>query len=172
MAGGVLDGIAPPVGLAWWLAALLAVGTAAGVIAAGPWRVAFLSATMVLLLFTAEVAVAPRAYDILQGSLREFAQDAGRILGPRDPVVTYGLNAPSIVFYANRLVIPLGASAEGEEQLRRMMKPGSPVLVITRNIHRGRLDQIPGLARLGSRGGYAVYSSAREGGGPGGRLPG
>jgi 4-amino-4-deoxy-L-arabinose transferase-like glycosyltransferase len=173
MAGGVLDGIAPPVGLAWWLAGLLAVGTAAAVIAAGPWRMASLSVTMVLLLFTAEVAVAPKAYDLLQGSLHEFAQDAGRILRPRDPVVAYGLNAPSIVFYANRRVISLGASPQGEEQLRRMMEPGSPpVFVITRNIHRDRLDQIPGLARLGSRGGYTAYSSAREGGGPGGRLPG
>lgn len=172
LAGGVLDGVALPAGIAWWLAGLLAVGTTVSLAGAGPWRVAFLSVMMVLLLFTAEIVVAPRAYAILQAALREFAQDAGRILSPQDPVVAYGLNAPSIVFYSGRRVIPLGASAEGEEQLRRMAETGRPVVIITRSSQVGRLERLPGLIRLGSRGGYAAYSTVGGGETPGGRPRG
>ena len=160
LAGGVLEGVAPPVGLAWWLAALLTLGTASGLLARGPWRPAFLSAMMVLFLLTAEVAVAPRAYAILQGPLREFTEDAREILGVQGTLVAYGLNAPTIVFYAQRPVTPLGpASPEGPDQLRRLLEAGRPVVVITRSAHAPRLDGVSGLFRLKSRGGYAIYSS-------------
>jgi 4-amino-4-deoxy-L-arabinose transferase-like glycosyltransferase len=172
LAGGVLDGVPIPAGIAWWLAGLLAVGTLASLVAAGPWRVTFLSAMMVLLLFTAEVVVAPKAYGILQGALREFAQDAARILGPQDPVVAYGLNAPSIVFYSGRRVIPLAASPDGEERLRRMVETGRPVVVITRSSRISHLEGLPGLVRLGVRGGFAGYSSVLGGEAPGGRPRG
>ncbi|MEK6718455.1 MAG: glycosyltransferase family 39 protein [candidate division NC10 bacterium] len=163
LAGGVLEGVAPPVGLAWWLAALLTLGTASGLLARGPWRPAFLSAMMVLFLLTAEVAVAPRAYAILQGPLREFTEDAREILGVQGTLVAYGLNAPTIVFYAHRPVTPLGpASPEGPDQLRRLLQAGRPVVVITRSAHAPRLDGVSGLFRLKSRGGYAIYSSLRR----------
>ncbi len=163
LAGGVLEGVAPPVGLAWWLAALLTLGTASGLLARGPWRPAFLSAMMVLFLLTAEVAVAPRAYAILQGPLREFTEDAREILGVQGTLVVYGLNAPTIVFYAQRPVTPLGpASPEGPDQLRRLLEAGRPVVVITRSAHAPRLDGVSGLFRLKSRGGYAIYSSLRR----------
>ena len=160
LAGGVLEGVAPPVGLAWWLAALLTLGTASGLLAREPWRPALLSAMMVLLLLTAAVAVAPRAYAILQAPLREFAEDAREMLGAQGTLVAYGLNAPSIVFYAHRPVTPLGpASPEGADQLRRLLEAGRPVVVITRSAHAPRLDGVPGLFRLKSRGGYAIYRS-------------
>ncbi|HSB72533.1 MAG TPA: glycosyltransferase family 39 protein [Candidatus Methylomirabilis sp.] len=159
MAGGVLDGVALPAWLSWWLAGLLALGTAAGLLTTGAWRVGFLGAMMVLLVFTAEAVIAPRVHGILQGPLREFSQEAGRLLGPEEAVVTYGLNAPSIVFYSGRRVIPLGASLDGEGRLRRMAETGRRMVVITRGSHIGRLDQLPGLVRLGSRGGYAAYTS-------------
>ena len=163
LAGGVLEGVAPPVGLAWWLAALLTLGTASGLLARGPWRPAFLSAMMVLFLLTAEVAVAPRAYAMLQGPLREFTEDARVILGVQGTLVAYGLNAPTIVFYAHRRVTPLGpASPEGADQLRRLLEAGRPVVVITRSVHAPRLDGVSGLFRLKSRGGYAIYSSLRR----------
>jgi 4-amino-4-deoxy-L-arabinose transferase-like glycosyltransferase len=161
LASGILDGIAPPVGLAWWLAALLTLGTMSGLLARGPWRPALLSAMMLPFLLTAEVAVAQRAYAILQGPLREFAEDAREILGPQGTLVAYGLNAPTIVFYANRPVTPLGpASPEGADQLQRLLEAGRPVVVITRSVHAPRLDGVPGLFRLKSRGGYAIYCSA------------
>jgi 4-amino-4-deoxy-L-arabinose transferase-like glycosyltransferase len=73
LARGVLDGVAPPIALAWGLASLLALGTAIGLLAKGTWRPAVLAAMMSLVIFTAGVLVAPQAYAILQGPLREFA---------------------------------------------------------------------------------------------------
>jgi len=159
--GGLLDGVASPVGVAWWLAGLVAVGTAAGLLAKGIRRAAFLAVMMSALIFTAEGAVAPRVYAVVQGPLREFAEDARQILGGQGTLVVYGLNAPSIVFYANYPVTPLGpGSPDGMEQIRRLLEAGRPLVVITRIMHLPRLDAVPGLFRLKARGGYAIYCSA------------
>jgi hypothetical protein len=105
--------------------------------------------------------MAPQAYAILQGPLREFAEDARRLLGPRGTLVVYGLNAPSIVFYADHRVMPLGpGSATALEDIRRIAEADPPVVVITRKVHTPRLNEVPGLFRLKSRGGYAIYCSA------------
>jgi 4-amino-4-deoxy-L-arabinose transferase-like glycosyltransferase len=161
LARGVLDGVAPPIALAWGLASLLALGTAIGLLAKGTWRPAVLAAMMTLVIFTAGVLGAPQAYAILQGPLREFAEVAQRLLGPRGTLVAYGLNAPSVVFYAARPVMPLGAGAgPGLEQIRGLVKADIPVVVITRAMHAPNLDGVPGLFRLKTRGGYAIYCSA------------
>jgi 4-amino-4-deoxy-L-arabinose transferase-like glycosyltransferase len=160
LARGVLDDLAPSVGLAWWLVALFALGTAAALLARGTWRPALLSAMMILFVLTAEVAVAPQAYAILQGPLREFTEDARRLLGPRGVLVAYGLNAPTIVFYADRRVVPLGPGhPEGLDELRRWVEADHPVVVITRSVHAPRLEAVPGLFQSKARGGYAMYCS-------------
>jgi 4-amino-4-deoxy-L-arabinose transferase-like glycosyltransferase len=166
LARGVLDGVAPPIALAWGLASLLALGTAIGLLAKGTWRPAVLAAMMTLVIFTAGVLGAPQAYAILQGPLREFAEVAQRLLGPRGTLVAYGLNAPSVVFYAARPVMPLGAGAgPGLEQIRGLVKADIPVVVITRAMHAPNLDGAPGLFRLKTRGAYAIYCSACQAGG-------
>jgi len=160
LARGVLDGVAPPIALAWGLASLLALGTAIGLLAKGTWRPAVLAAMMTLVIFTAGVLAAPQAYAILQGPLREFAEVAQRLLGPRGTLVAYGLNAPSVVFYAARPVMPLGVGAgPGLEQIRGLVKADIPVVVITRAMHAPNLDGVPGLFRLKTRGAYAIYCS-------------
>jgi 4-amino-4-deoxy-L-arabinose transferase-like glycosyltransferase len=165
LARGVLDDVAAPVGLAWWLAALLALGTAAGLLARRPWRPALWSAMMLLVVLTAEVAVAPQAYAILQGPLREFTEDARRLLGPRGVLVAYGLNAPTVVFYANRPVLSLGpASPDGVDTLRRLAEADRPIVVLTRIVHAPRLEAVARLFRLKTRGGYAIYCSACQAG--------
>ena len=73
-----------------------------------------LAATMSSLILTAALAVVPTAYSIVQGSLRAFAEEARGFVRPGDPVLVYGLNAPSVVFYANRRIRPIGAGALGE----------------------------------------------------------
>lgn len=159
--GGLLDGVAVPQGLVWWLATLAALGTAAGLLAKGFRRPAVLSAMMGLLILTAEGMVAPRVYAVLQGPLREFTEDARQIVGREGTLVAYGLNAPTIVFYADRRVTPIGAgSAEGLDQIRRLVEGGHPVAVITRAAYAARLDGVAGLLRLKARGGYAIYCSA------------
>jgi 4-amino-4-deoxy-L-arabinose transferase-like glycosyltransferase len=159
-ARGVLDGVPPPASLAWGLGGLVLAGTLAGLIAKGRWRPAVLAAMMACLILTA-AAAAPRAYAIAQGSLREFSEEARQILGPDDPVLVYGLNAPSVVFYANRRVTPLGSDDLGKlaETVRRLRDAGRPVVVITRSVLGPRLAEIEGLVRWKSRGGYALYVS-------------
>jgi hypothetical protein len=163
LARGVLDGVAPPMALAWGLAGLLAVGTIVALLARGTWRPTVLAAMMTLIIFIAGMLAAPQAYAILQGPLREFAEAAHRLLGPRGTLVTYGLNAPSVVFYAARPVLSLGAGAgPGLEQIRGLVRSDTPVVVITRTMHGLDLDGVPGLFRLKTRGGYAIYSSLRR----------
>jgi hypothetical protein len=115
---------------------------------------------MACLILTA-AAAAPRAYAIAQGSLREFSEEARKILGPGDPVLVYGLNAPSVVFYTNGRVTPLGSDDLGKlaEAVRRLMDAGRPVVVITRSVLELRLAEIEGLVLRKSRGGYALYVS-------------
>jgi len=163
-ARGVLDGVPPPASLAWGLGGLVLAGTLAGLIAKGRRQPAVLAAMMACLILTA-AAAAPRAYAIVQGSLREFSEEARRILGPGDPVLVYGLNAPSVVFYTNRRVTPLGSDDLGKlaETVRRLTDAGRPVVVITRSALAPRLAGVQGLSGVKSRGGYALYISPEAG---------
>ena len=171
-ARGVLDGVAPPIGLGCGLAALLLVGVTAGVLARGQWRPALLAATMIGLILTAAGVVAPMAYTISQGALREFSADARRVLGPDDPVVAYGLNAPSVVFYAERRVAPVGAGAPGEVGaiVRALLASGRPAVVVTRSILEPQLKSIAGLRPQKSAGGYALYVADPEATGGSGEM--
>ncbi|MFI5340279.1 MAG: ArnT family glycosyltransferase [Candidatus Methylomirabilales bacterium] len=171
-AGGILDGASAPVGLAWWLAGLVPLGTAGSLRMKGPRRAASLATMMSLLIFTGEGMVAPRVYAIVQGPLREFSEDARQILGGEGTLVVYGLNAPTIVFYADHSVTPLGpGSPDGVDQVRRLLRAGRPLVVITRIVHAPRLDALPGLFRLKARGGYAIYSFMRRSAAPGALSP-
>jgi hypothetical protein len=160
-ARGVLDGVAAPTDLAWWLAGLLAAGTATALLAKGQRRPAFLALMMSGVILTAAWAAAPRAHAILQGALQEFSEDARRTIRPGDPVMLYGLNAPSIVFYSERRVYSMGPASpsETETALRGRIETGRPILVITRNGLASRLEQVPGLTLWKSRGGYALFGS-------------
>jgi len=160
-ARGVLDGVAPPTGISWGLAALLLVGIAASLVAKGRWQPALLAATMCGLVLTAALAVAPMAYAIAQGSLREFSEEAGRIVRPGDPVLVYGLNAPSVVFYADRRVRPIGAGAPDAvtAAVRALREAGRSAVLITRSGLIPQLKDVPGLALRKFAGGYALYVS-------------
>lgn len=161
-ARGVLDGVAPPTGLSWGLAGLILAGVGTALLARGRWRPVLLAATMSGLILTAVAYVAPTAHGILQGALREFSREAGRILQSGDPVVVYGLNAPSIVFYAERHVKPVGADGPGEVEavVRGSAAAGRPAVVITRSHLAPRLSRIHGLLLRKTAGGYAMYVSA------------
>jgi 4-amino-4-deoxy-L-arabinose transferase-like glycosyltransferase len=166
-ARGVLDGVAAPTGLSWALACWLVAGIGGALLARGRWRPALLAATMSGLVVVAAWLVAPTAHGILQGALREFSRDAGRVLQPGDPVVVYGLNAPSIVFYAERLVKPVGSDSvkEVDAIVRALVEAGRPAAVITRSSLAPRLEAVQGLTLRETRGGYALFvSSPRSGG--------
>jgi len=160
LARGVLDGVAAPAGPAAALAGLLAAGSLLGILSTGRLRPYALAGMMAGVILVAALVVVPRAHRILQGALQEFSQTARREIPPGGSVVAYGLNAPSIVFYSERRVLPVGAgSPEGAAQIRRRVEAGEPVLVIARSAHAPTLDRVPGLARRQVRGGYVLYES-------------
>jgi len=158
---GVLDGVAPPTGIAWGVAALLVTGVAASLASRPRWRPILLAVTMSSLILTAALAVAPIAYGIVQGPLREFAAEARGIVRRGDPVLLYGLNAPSVVFYADRRVRSIGAGALGEVQaaVRELRESGRSAALITRCALAPQLKDVPGLTLRKSAGGYALYVS-------------
>lgn len=158
-ARGVLDGVNVSAGLVWGVAGLLALGTAGALLARPAGRPAVLAAMMAGLVLAAALWIAPVVYEIQQGALREYAEDARRTLGPDGTLVLYGLNAPSVVFYAHRAVETLGASSAEDRELGRLVGSGRPVLVITRAAHMPRLAAVKGLQAVKSRGGYALYAS-------------
>ncbi len=161
-ARGVLDGVTPPIGLVGLLAVLLAGGVAASLVARGHWRPILLAATMSSLILAAALAVAPAAYAILQGPLRAFAEEARSVVRPGDPVLLYGLNAPSVVFYADRRVRSIGAGAPGEVEaaVRELRRSGRSTALITRTGLMPQLNHIAGLMLRKSAGGYALYVSS------------
>jgi 4-amino-4-deoxy-L-arabinose transferase-like glycosyltransferase len=163
VARGILDGVVPPTGISWGMAALLLAGVAASLLATGYWRATVLCVMMSGVILVAVWAAAPRAYVILQAPLREFADDARGMLRPGDPVVLYGLNAPSVVFYADRPVKSIGRDAPGELEamLRALSDSGGQAVVITRTSLTPRLNTIQGLVLRTSRGGYTLYVASR-----------
>jgi len=157
---GVLDGVAVPAWLTLGLAAWLLLTGLGALGLGGSRRLLALAAMMVGLVLAAETAVVPRVYAIAQAPLRRFAEEARAIAGAGGPVVVYGLNAPTIVFYADRPVLRLGAEdAAALESLAAMARSGRPVAVITRRALAARLQGVPGLFERGDRGGYVLFSS-------------
>jgi 4-amino-4-deoxy-L-arabinose transferase-like glycosyltransferase len=162
-ARGVLDEVAAPTGLSWALAGLILLGTLAYFLTRGRWRPGFMAAAASGVILVGAWGGAPTAHAILQGSLREFSEVAREVLRPGDLVVVYGLNAPSVVFYAHRRVAFIGDGAAGELEaaLRPLLDAGRPVVLITRSALSSRLEAVPGLALRKRAGGYALYVSSR-----------
>jgi 4-amino-4-deoxy-L-arabinose transferase-like glycosyltransferase len=157
---GVLDDAAVPLALPLALAGWLLLGTLVAARRSGAAQAGALAAMMAGLLLAAAVLVAPQVYAIVQAPLRALAEEARTLLSPDDPIVVYGLNAPTIVFYADRRVHPLGpGDPAGLETLARAAAAGRPVAVITRQSLAPRLRAIPTLAPRPARGGYVLLVS-------------
>jgi 4-amino-4-deoxy-L-arabinose transferase-like glycosyltransferase len=157
---GVLDDVAVPAALPLGLAGWLVLGTLVAARRAGAAQAGVLAATMAGLLLAAVVFVAPRVHAIVQAPLREFSEEARRLLPPDEPIVVYGLNAPTIVFYADRRVLPLGPGDPASlDVVGRAAAAGRPVAVITRQSLAPRLRTIPALAPRAARGGYVLLVS-------------
>jgi hypothetical protein len=149
--------------MSWGIAALLLAGVVASLLVSGFWRATALCLMMSGVILVAVWAAAPRAYAILQAPLRQFAGEARAMLRPGDPVVLYGLNAPSVVFYAERQVRSVGRDAPGELEavVRALSDSGGQAVVITRTNLTPQLNTVPGLVLRTSRGGYALYVASR-----------
>jgi 4-amino-4-deoxy-L-arabinose transferase-like glycosyltransferase len=147
------------------LAIVFLVGPALAVLARrggrGNLALAALTATMVLSILLAVHLVAPPIQANHQNVLREFAEAAGRQLGPDDLLVTYDLNAPSLVFYAGRRVVKVGRGEEAKFQ--EFGASARRLLVIGKAAAETQLRKVPDIFPLDRRGGYVLYSSRPSG---------
>jgi 4-amino-4-deoxy-L-arabinose transferase-like glycosyltransferase len=147
------------------LATVFLVGPALAVLArrGGQWNLALaaLTATMVLSILLAVHLVAPPIQANHQTVLREFAEAARRQLGPDDLLVTYDLNAPSLVFYAGRRVVKVGRGEEAKFQ--ELGASARRLFVIGKASAETQLREVPDIFPLDRRGGYVLYSSRPSG---------
>jgi 4-amino-4-deoxy-L-arabinose transferase-like glycosyltransferase len=182
----VIAAIAGPLAVSLCLAPLIIGGTGArvslglvpyllaGVFALGPGltilarrrgqantALGALTATMVLVILLSVGWVVQPIQEHEQRDLREVAEAAGRELGPDDPLVTYEMNAPSLVFYSRRKVIKVGRCEE--YKFRELGASAERLLVIARAGEETRLRELADIFPLDRRGRYVLYSS-RPGG--------
>jgi hypothetical protein len=82
---------------------------------------------------------------------------ARRELRSVDLVVTYDLNAPSLVFYSER---PVAIIRKGEEtEFQRLAATHERLFIVAKAAAETRLRKIPDIFPLDRRGGYVLYST-------------
>jgi hypothetical protein len=115
---------------------------------------AAVSGTTVAAAIVLLTAVAPVAAGVMQAPLRDVAIRASREAGPDGGVAVYGLNKPSVVFYAKRLVTVIG---EGRpEEAAALLRQDRAWFVITKAVW---LDRLGPVYAVESRGGYVLASN-------------
>ncbi|CBE69311.1 MAG: glycosyltransferase family 39 protein [Candidatus Methylomirabilis oxygeniifera] len=118
---------------------------------------AAMAGTMILSIVLAVHQVAPAVQESMQKSLRDIALMARRELRSVDLVVTYDLNAPSLVFYSER---PVAIVRKGEEaEFQRLAATHERLFIVAKAAAETRLRKIPDIFPLDRRGGYVLYSS-------------
>jgi 4-amino-4-deoxy-L-arabinose transferase-like glycosyltransferase len=156
---GVSLGLAP-----YLLAAVFALGPGLTMLAKrrgqGNAAIAALTATMVLIILLSVRLLIPPVQDYHHKDLREGAEAARQQLGPDDLLVTYELNAPSLVFYARRRVVKVGRC---EEYKFQELASSGRLFIVARADEETRLREIPGIFPLDRRGRYVLYSSRPSG---------
>lgn len=100
----------------------------------------------------------PLADRHLQSPLKDFARIAGAELEKGGgELVVYGLNKPSIVFYARRPAVVL-ASKE-QDRLHEIINSPERVFIISRETAAENLSDHLNLTLIGRRGGYALLTN-------------
>ena len=143
------------------LAVLLLVGLAFAITARRMGQestaAAGMAVTMILSIVLAVHGIAPAVQERLQNALRDFALLARQELGPADLLVTYNLNAPSLVFYSER---PIAIIRNGEEaEFERLAAAHGRLFIVAKAAAESRLRGIPDIFPLDRRGGYVLYST-------------
>lgn len=144
-----------------WLAAVLVAGALAigGLIAVGRRTAAIAAIALTTAVATGLLVarVAPVAAEVMQIPLRDLSIRASREAGPDGVVAVYGLNKPSVVFYARRLVTVIG---EGRpDALADLLARDRVCYVITRAAWADRFRDVPSWRVVDSRGGYVLASN-------------
>ena len=160
----VTGALRPPIHLGavpYVLAAVFLIGSLLAVLARrrgrGNLTLAALAAMMVLNILLAVRLVAPPIQESQQRPLRDFAEAAARQLGPDDLLVSYDLNAPSLVFYARRQVIKVRKCEQAK--FRELGASARRLFIIARASAESQLRGVPDIFPLDRRGRYVLYSS-------------
>lgn len=147
-------------GPAWLAAALVAGALAIGwLIAVGRRTAAIAAIALTTAVATGLLVgrVAPAAAEVMQIPLRDLSIRASREAGPDGVVAVYGLNKPSVVFYARRLVTVIG---EGRpDELAALLARDRACYVITKAAWADRFRDLPSWRPIESRGGYVLASN-------------
>lgn len=153
-----------PIDVGWGPAALAAVFAAGAVAGGGLMAVGRRAAALAAIALTTAgavavllSAVAPTAAEIMQIPLRDLSIRAAREAGPDGAIVVYGLNKPSVVFYARRLVTVVAENRPDE--LAEMLRQDRTWIVVARASAMARLATTATLHVIESRGGYTLASN-------------
>ncbi len=119
-----------------------------------------IAATTVVASGVLLTAVAPVAAAVIQVPLRDLSVRASRDAGPDGGIAVYGLNKPSVVFYARRLVTMIGRSHP--EDLADLLTQDRRWMVITKAEWVERLSEAAPFHALERRGGYVLASNRPE----------
>jgi 4-amino-4-deoxy-L-arabinose transferase-like glycosyltransferase len=118
---------------------------------------AAIAATTVVASGVLLTAVAPAAAAVIQVPLRDLSARASREAGPDGGIAVYGLNKPSVVFYARRLVTVVGRTHP--EELAGLLAQDRRWMVITKAEWIERLSGASPFHPLEVRGGYVLASN-------------
>ncbi len=161
-----------PIAVGWGPAALGAI-CVVGALAIGwlGWRrrpvatIGAIAATTVLAGGVLLTTVAPVAALVMQVPLRDLSIRASREAGPEGGIAVYGLNKPSVPFYARRVVTVIGESRP--EDLAALLAQDRAWLVITKAAWMDRLAGASAVYTREVRGGYVLASNRPGAGEPG-----
>ena len=113
---------------------------------------------MVLVAYILLARIVPVADQNLQSALKDFARTAGAGLETAEgDLIVYGLNKPSIVFYARRPAIIL--SSKQKERLSEVITSSKRFYLITKDSDIEGLLNRPDLYLIDQKRGYALLSN-------------
>jgi len=105
-------------------------------------------------------ALLPRVGSYLQEPLRLLAQSASERLEPRAPLIVFGLNKPSLLFYAKRPAIIIDAA--DSPKLREYLSQRQRRLVVTSASLTNRFPNDIPLYPIERRGNYIMLSNTPQ----------
>jgi 4-amino-4-deoxy-L-arabinose transferase-like glycosyltransferase/membrane-associated phospholipid phosphatase len=118
---------------------------------------ALLAASSVFSVIVIFDGVLPKIGNFMQAPLRDLAMQARKELGPDEPLILFGLDNPSILFYSHRRAIMLGS--DEFEKLQQYLNRDQRSFIITNNSLAQQLDSQVALSPVAQRGFYLLASN-------------
>ena len=117
-------------------------------------------ATMVLFTATLLATIIPTVGEVVQGPLHDYAKKAGAQLRGEEKLVVYGINKPSVVFYARHSAITfIRDEPQTFEALKKILAAPERSFIITKSKLVPELQKEPTFVLLDQRGPYAFGSN-------------